>query len=115
MRANRAVDEAAPWVLYRAEQAGDATAREALDGVLYALLESVRLVAVHLEPFLPAAAARILADLGTPADAERPYGERVRWGGLPPGTHTVMPAPAFLRLEAPTAVADRVCSGNLFS
>jgi methionyl-tRNA synthetase len=72
----------------------------ALDRVLYALLETVRLVAVHLEPFLPGPAARILEQLGMPADAERPYRERVRWGGLPPGTRTAAPTPLFPKLEA---------------
>jgi methionyl-tRNA synthetase len=98
-RGNRAVDAAAPWALHRAEAAGDAGARAALDGVLYALLETVRLLAVHLEPFLPGSAARILEQLGVPTDAERPYGERVFWGGLPPGTRTAAPAPLFPRLE----------------
>src|SRR5581483_7330672 len=85
VRANRAVDETAPWALYRAEQGGGDAARAALDGILYALLESVRLVAVHLEPFVPASAARILEALGRPGDAGRSYAESVRWGGLPPG------------------------------
>jgi methionyl-tRNA synthetase len=104
VRGNRAVDEAAPWVLHRAEAAGDAGACVALDGVLYALLETVRLVAVHLDPFLPGSAARILEQLGVPTDAERPHGERVCWGGLPPGTRTAAPAPLFPRLEAASTV-----------
>jgi methionyl-tRNA synthetase len=105
VRGNRAVDEAAPWALHRAGAAGDAEARATLDGVLYALLEAVRLVAAHLEPFLPGPAARILEQLGVPEDAERPYGERVRWGGLPPGTRTAAPSPVFPKLEA--TIVDR--------
>ena len=99
VRGNRTVDEAAPWALHRAEAAGDAGARASLDGVLYALLETVRLVAVHLEPFLPGPAARVLEQLGVPVDAERPYGERVCWGGLPPGTRTAAPSPIFPKIE----------------
>ena len=57
------------------------------------------LVAVHLEPFLPGPAARTLKQLGVPEDAERPYGERIRWGGLPPATRTAAPAPLFPKLE----------------
>ena len=103
-RCNQLVDEAAPWTLHKAEQAGDDaadTARGQLDAVLYALLESVRIVAVHLEPFLPAAAARLQAQLGIDhhADATRPYHERARWGGLVPGTRTEPPTPLFPRLE----------------
>ena len=99
VRSNRTVDEAAPWALHRAEAAGDAGARASLAGTLYALLETVRLVALHLEPFLPGPAARILEQLGVPVDAERPYGERVCWGGLPPGTRTAAPSPIFPKIE----------------
>ena len=99
VRGNRTVDEVAPWALHRAEAAGDAGARAALDRVLYALLETVRLVAVHLEPFLPGPAARILEQLGVPEDVERPYGERLRWGRLPPGTRTATPALLFPKSE----------------
>ena len=67
--ANRLVDSAKPWALHKSEKAGGTEAGEALDAVLYALLEAVRVVAVHLEPFVPAAAARILAQLNTPDTA----------------------------------------------
>jgi hypothetical protein len=43
-------------------------------------------VAVHLEPFLPGSAARILEQFRVPEDVERPNRQRVRWGGLPPVT-----------------------------
>ncbi len=98
-RCNRAVDETAPWLLYRAERTGDVAAGGQLDAVLYALLEGVRLTAVHLEPFLPGASARLLAALGLADDAARPYAERVRWGGLPPGTRTAPPIPLFTKLD----------------
>jgi len=68
-------------------------------GVLYALLETVRHVAVHLEPFLPGSAARILEQFGVPEDVERPNRERVRRGGLPPGTRTAVPSPVFPKIE----------------
>ena len=99
--ANRLVDGAKPWTLYKIEKAGDAAAAEALDVVLYALLEAVRLVAVHLEPFVPSAAARILAQLNLSGDADQSYAARVRWGGLPAGTRTAPPVPLFPKLEAP--------------
>ncbi len=99
--ANRLVDGAKPWVLYKAEQAGDALAHDTLDGVLYTLLETVRLVAAHLEPFVPAASARMLAQLGVRGDRQRPYEERVRWGGLHIGLRTSPPTPLFPKLETP--------------
>ncbi len=98
-RANEAVEETAPWALARAERAGDAAAGRQLDTVLYALLEAVRLTAVHLEPFLPGPAARILVQLGEQDDTGRPYSERVRWGVLATGRCLAAPAPLFPRLE----------------
>jgi methionyl-tRNA synthetase len=99
VQANRAVDEAAPWTLARAEKEGDPAAGAALDAVLYALLEAVRLIAVHLEPFLPAASHAILAQLGLSDAEKRPHSELGCWGGLPAGTHTAVPTPLFPRLE----------------
>ena len=101
-RANRVIEETSPWDLARAERAGDAGAGLRLDSVLYAALETVRVVAVHLEPFLPAAAASILAHLGCSADDTRPEPARIQWGGLIPGTVTRAPAPLFPRIEERT-------------
>jgi len=108
--ANRFVDKAKPWSLYKSERTGDAAARDALDGALYGLLEAVRLIAVHLEPFVPAASARLLAQLGAPDDGERSYDELARWGGLPPGTRTAAPTPLFPKLEPPGAT-DKATAG----
>ncbi len=99
--ANRLVDSAKPWTLYKAEKAGDMEAGKALDAVLYALLEAVRVVAVHLEPFVPSVAALVLAQLNAPDTTACPYAERVRWGGLQPGTRTDPPTPLFPKLDVP--------------
>ncbi len=99
--ANRLVDSAKPWTLHKSEKAGATEAGEALDAVLYALLEAVRVAAVHLEPFVPAVAARILTQLNAPVAADHPYAARVRWGGLPSGTRTAAPTPLFPKLDVP--------------
>ena len=59
---NRHVDARAPWVLAR-----DPERREELASVLYDLLEGLRLIALHLAPFLPETAERILGVLAVPA------------------------------------------------
>jgi len=105
--ANRLVDDAQPWALYKREKAGDMEVSNALDAVLYALLEAVRLIAIHLGPLVPGASARLLAQLNLPDDDPRPYAERVRWGGLSAGTRTASPEPVFPKLEAP-GVTDGV-------
>ena len=57
-RANKYIDETAPWVLAREEGS-----RERLGTVLYNLLETIRFAAVALEPFLPDTSARMLTQL----------------------------------------------------
>jgi methionyl-tRNA synthetase len=104
--ANRLVDESAPWALYRAERAGDSAAARRLDGVLYALLEALRLAGVHLEPFLPRAAAELCSRLGLGATETSPYEQRVCWGGLPAGVPLAAPMPLFPRLSSPHERAD---------
>lgn len=58
-RANKYIDETTPWVLYR-----DEAKRERLGTVLYNLLETIRVAAVLLLPFIPATAEEILRELG---------------------------------------------------
>jgi methionyl-tRNA synthetase len=58
-RLNRYVEERAPWQIAKDESRG-----EELDGVLRALAEGLRVVAVLLWPYLPASAERLLGALG---------------------------------------------------
>ena len=82
-RANRYVEESAPWALARAADAGDAGAARRLDAVLYTLAESSRLLACHLAPFLPVAADRMTAQLGLPPVGDLgPWPQVTLWGGL---------------------------------
>ena len=57
-RANKYIDETAPWAL-----AKDEANHAHLGTVLYNLLESIRFAAIALEPFLPDTSKRILAQL----------------------------------------------------
>ena len=57
-RANKYIDETAPWAL-----AKDEANHPRLGTVLYNLLESIRIAAIALEPFLPETAQRILAQI----------------------------------------------------
>ncbi len=58
-RANKYIDETAPWAL-----AKDESNKARLGTVLYNLLESIRFAAVALEPFLPETSERILSQIG---------------------------------------------------
>ena len=58
-RANKYIDETAPWAL-----AKDESQKARLGTVLYNLLETIRRGAILLMPFIPDAATEILAELG---------------------------------------------------
>lgn len=59
-RSNKYVDETQPWILGK-----DETKKERLGTVLYNLLESIRISAVLLEPFMPDTSKKILSQLNT--------------------------------------------------
>ena len=57
-RANKYIDETAPWILAKSEET-----KPRLGTVLYNLLEAIRFAAIALKPFLPDTADRILAQV----------------------------------------------------
>ena len=59
-RANKYIDETAPWAL-----AKDEANKEKLEGVLYRLLEVIRYLGALLQPFLPDTAEKIFAQIGS--------------------------------------------------
>jgi methionyl-tRNA synthetase len=60
--ANRYVDSQAPWTLRKSDP-------ERMRTVLYVLAETIRRVAILLQPFMPQSMARLLDQLGVPPDA----------------------------------------------
>ncbi len=93
-RLNRYVEEEAPWNLAKDEaQAGR------LDEVLYSLAEGLRVLTVLLHPYLPAAAARLLAALGQD-DGEAPSLEDARFGARPGGAGVEKLPPLFPKVDA---------------
>ena len=85
--ANRFVDDEQPWALNKAAKAGDAEAADRLRNTLGDLLEACRVTALAVAPFMPAAAARVMAQLGLDyAYADNgsggpPLSESAAWGG----------------------------------
>ena len=57
-RCNKYIDETAPWVLAKEDN------KEKLDSVMYHLVQSIRFVAVLLQPFMPDTAEGIFNQLG---------------------------------------------------
>ena len=77
-RANKYIDENAPWALAKdMEQNGPRLA-----AVLYHLLESIRVCAVLLTPFIPESCGKIFAQIGAEAAAQT-WESAGEWGALP--------------------------------
>ena len=95
-RANQYVDQTAPFKL-----AKDAAQSARLDEVLYNLVESCRVLAVLLHPFIPGTSAKIYSQLNLPGVPDKLA--LAEWGGLPPGQTIGEPAALFPRRDQPKA------------
>ncbi len=91
-KANKYIVETAPW-----EMAKDAEQKNHLDTVFYYLLETLRIIALTVEPIMPGAAAKMRAGLG--ADNKGDLASLAAWGQLTPGTAITKPEPLFPRME----------------
>ncbi len=91
-RANRYVEETAPWALARRERDGDPAAGAVLDRVLATLAEALRLAGEALRPLLPRTGEAVLTQLGLAGPALE---EGLRWGGRRPSAGWVGPRPLF--------------------
>ena len=76
-RANKYIDETKPWVLGK-----DESQKARLARVMYNLLESIRIAAVLLTPFIPDTAEKIFAQIGASEDA-RTWESAGTFGVLP--------------------------------
>ena len=80
-RANKYIDETAPWVL-----AKDEANRDRLATVMYNLLEALRICTQLLTPFMPESTAKAADQLGVPAGAPH-LGRRGQVGRPARGRH----------------------------
>ena len=77
-RANKYIDENAPWALAKDMDANGVR----LATVLYNLLETVRVCTVLLTPFMPESCEKIFAQIGADAAAQT-WDSAEKWGVLP--------------------------------
>lgn len=97
-RSNKYIDETMPWALAKKEED-----RDRLSTVLYNLLESIRMLAVELSPFMPATADAILAQIGTDV---RAYESIQSFGALPLTTKAGEAKPLFARIDGEKLMAE---------
>ena len=94
-RANKYIDETAPWAL-----AKDPAKEQELANVLYNLTEALRIISVLISPFMPTTAVRIWQQLGLAQDFASVRTEDIeQWGGVPAGLHVGTPEQLFPRIE----------------
>ena len=100
-RCNKYIDETAPWILAKGE---DALTKDRLSQVLYNLVESIAIGAELLESFMPETAAKILEQL----NADRRGLDNMESFGQYPSGGKVTDAPQILfqRLKAEDVEAE---------
>lgn len=92
-RANKYIDETAPWVL-----AKDAAKAERLQTVMYNLAEVLRIVAILISPFIPSTSPKIYTQLGLAVPEQFLLADAV-WGKLADGTKVQKGEPLYPRIE----------------
>ena len=96
-RANKYIDENAPWVLAKSEDGKPRLAK-----VLYNLLETIRVCGGLLKPFMPDTAAEIARRLG---DARTDWDSLTGFGVLPADVATVAGPALFPRIDVEKELA----------
>lgn len=100
-RSNKYIDETTPWVL-----AKDDAKAERLQTVLYNLLESLRVIALLVSPFIPVSAADMWKQLGLADFDKALLADGQTWGGYPAGTKVCKGNALFPRYDLKEEIAE---------
>nr|WP_325194272.1 methionine--tRNA ligase [uncultured Oscillibacter sp.] len=100
-RANKYIDENAPWALAKDMEANGTR----LAHVLYNLLEATRICGILLTPFMPESCEKLFAQIGAPAEAQTWEAAAV-WGALPETAAVTKGENLFPRLDLDKALAE---------
>lgn len=90
-KCNKYIDDTTPWVLAKNE-----TKKDRLATVLYNLLESIRICAILLSPFMPTSVDKILYQLNTKVTS---YDSCKKFGQIEINNQLNKPEPIFLRID----------------
>ncbi len=99
-RANKFIDENTPWTL-----AKDEANRARLATVMYDLLETIRICAVLLTPFMPDTAAKVFERIGA-NDECKTWDSAEKWGVLPADSTVIKGDALFPRIDAEKAIEE---------
>lgn len=102
-RANKYIDETAPWAL-----AKDETKKQELANVMYNLTESLRIISALVSPFIPATAEKVWKQLNIEGEfADVRLADIKAWGGTPAGMTVGTPEQLFPRIELEDKKSDK--------
>lgn len=100
-RANKYVDETQPWVL-----AKDDANKPKLANALYNLAESIRIVSVLIQPFMPNTPKLIWEQIGVNDEAARTWDSAKVWGTLPAEIQVTKGSVIFPRIDMKKELAE---------
>ena len=100
-RANKYIDENAPWALAKDME----TNGKRLSHVLYNLLEATRICGILLTPFMPESCEKLFAQIGAPAES-RTWDAAAEWGALPETAAVTKGENLFPRLDMDKALEE---------
>ena len=93
-RANKYIDETMPWVLAKSEES-----KPRLAAVMYNLAESLRIVSILIQPFMPETPAKMWEQLGISDSAAIAWDSAKQWGGYPAGAAVQKGEALFPRID----------------
>ncbi len=93
-RTNKYIDETMPWKL-----AKDENSRERLAEVLYDLAESIRIISILIQPFMPETPEKIWHQLGISDKKATEWESAKKWGGYPEGSSVCKGDVIFPRID----------------
>lgn len=93
-RTNKYIDETMPWSLSK-EKANEAR----LAAVMYNLAESIRIMSILIQPFMPETPLEIWKQLGITEDNAITWESTKKWGGYPEGAKVEKRGVIFPRID----------------
>ena len=94
-RANKYIDETAPWAL-----AKDESKKQELANTMYNLVEALRIISGLIYPYMPTTAGKLWQQLNLPGTIEKlRLADIEKWGGTPVNMHIGQAQQLFPRIE----------------
>ena len=94
-RANKYIDETAPWAL-----AKDESKKQELANTMYNLVEALRIISGLIYPYMPTTAGKLWQQLNLPGTIEElRLADIEKWGGTPANMHIGQAQQLFPRIE----------------